>query len=148
MSIDLNSKCRTCLSESNTFYKIYDCVAESCKILDMLDCIVPQINIRLSSQFSPLICQMCVDQLLIGYKFQQLCLKSNERLRDLVGIGDVIGIRNEEIEEIVDLLNAETDCRVKIEIGDTTCVEDKLTEEKKPDDLRLEINSEIEARPR
>lgn len=46
----------------------------------------------------------------------------------------------------MDPLTAETDCQVKIEITASTCVEDIVDEEKKADDLLLEINSEIEPR--
>ncbi|KAM7349684.1 uncharacterized protein ACRADG_008529 [Cochliomyia hominivorax] len=113
-SNDLSSKCRTCLSASKVYHQLFDYVEENYKILEMLDGIVPQIDIKTSSQFSTLVCDSCVEKLLTGYKFQQLCIETNNRLHDLLGLA--VFETQPKLEKILDPLTGEASFKMKEEI--------------------------------
>lgn len=114
MASDLNSKCRTCLCESNSYHQLCGYVEEKYKILEMLNCVVPQIDVKTTSQFSTLVCNNCVEQLLIGYKFQQLCIETHNRLHDLLEIR--LFETRTQLEKMKDPLTAESNQTLKEEI--------------------------------
>ncbi|XP_073831435.1 uncharacterized protein [Musca autumnalis] len=84
MPAEHNNKCRTCLNENmqQKFFQLYDCIEEQEHkiILEMLDETIPQLKIREENRFSQLICQECLDKLLASYRFQQLCIATNNKL--------------------------------------------------------------------
>lgn len=82
----LTNKCRTCMNQPYNFYQLYDYIEDNLQIVEMLDVVVPQIHVKDESQFSHFICQMCVDKLLTGYKFQRLCIESDNHLRRQLGV--------------------------------------------------------------
>ncbi|XP_075155322.1 uncharacterized protein LOC142228711 [Haematobia irritans] len=84
------SKCRACMGPLFNFYQIYDYVDDSNRIVDMLDVVVPQIRIKESQPFSHLICQTCVEKLVIGYKFQRQCIESDNHLRCQLGVSPLV----------------------------------------------------------
>lgn len=135
MSNDLNSKCRTCLSESSSYHQLFDYVEENYKILEMLDCIVPQIDVRTTSKFPSRVCPICVEKLLIGYKFQQLCIETNNRLHDLLGIG--VFENPPKLEKTLDPLTAESNLKLKEEIEDA-CFESGMPIEDLDDGMKSE----------
>ncbi|XP_065365692.1 zinc finger protein 208-like [Calliphora vicina] len=139
MSSDLLSKCRTCLSAGhNNYHQLFDYVEENYKILEMLDGIVPQIDIKTTSQFSSLVCQPCVDKLLTGYKFQQLCIETNNRLHDLLGIA--VFETEPKLEKILDPLtgDGDTSFKMKQEIEEDACFECEI----QPDEMEGPIASD------
>lgn len=136
MSCDLLAKCRTCLCDSQTFHQLYDYVDENYKILEMLDGIVPQIDIKTSSKYSSLVCQSCVDKLVIGYKFQQLCIESNNHLQDLMGFA--VFENAPKLEKILDPLTGEASFKLKIEVEDDACFESEIN----PEELEGPIKSD------
>uniref|UniRef100_A0A1I8MAP5 Zinc finger protein Xfin n=1 Tax=Musca domestica TaxID=7370 RepID=A0A1I8MAP5_MUSDO len=124
-------KCRTCLSENenDTYLQLVDYIEEEeAKIIDMLDEIVPEIKVKEETQLSRYICQDCVDKLLTGHRFQQLCIESNKHLLACLNNLESKGandaeqkeeIANEELDP--DPLTAEVDLKLKqeLEISDT-----------------------------
>lgn len=83
MSPDLSiTKCRTCLSQ-DTKYQLTDRIEVEYIILEMLDALVPQIHIKDERSQLSQVCEICVDKLLIGYKFQQLCITTHSQLQGL-----------------------------------------------------------------
>lgn len=138
MSSDLSSKCRTCLSDSNFFHQLFDYVDENYKILEMLDGVVPQIDIKCNTQFSTVVCQSCVDKLLTGYKFQQLCIETNNRLHDLLGIA--VFDTEPKVEKTSDPLTGETNFKMKQEVDDEASYEREIN----ADELEVTIRSDHE----
>ncbi|XP_061398308.1 zinc finger protein 184-like [Musca vetustissima] len=71
--------CRTCLSE-DIKYDLKDYIEEY-NVMEMLNAIVPQINITINGgdKLSTAICQMCSDKLLTGYRFQLLCIETDQQ---------------------------------------------------------------------
>ncbi|XP_037816612.1 zinc finger protein 420-like [Lucilia sericata] len=136
MSSDLSAKCRTCLSSAHHYHQLFDYVEENYKILEMLDGIVPQIDIKTTSQFSTLVCQTCVDKLLTGYKFQQLCIETNNRLHDLLGIA--VFETQPKLEKILDPLTGESSFKMKQELEEDACFECEI----QPDELEGNIASD------
>lgn len=134
-SSDLSSKCRTCLSASNVYHQLFDYVEENYKILEMLDGIVPQIDIKTSSQFSTLVCESCVEKLLTGYKFQQLCIETNNRLHDLLGLS--VFDTEPKLEKILDPLTGEESFKMKQEIP-----EEEFESEINPGDVLQTVESD------
>ncbi|XP_073832617.1 uncharacterized protein [Musca autumnalis] len=79
---DILKSCRCCMIEDTRYYQIYDYVDENHMIMEMIDAVVPQINITTDDiDFSTLICETCVNNLLIGYQFQQLCIATDQEFR-------------------------------------------------------------------
>lgn len=85
MPPDNNSaKCRTCSNPTNNiiYHTIFDYV-ENYKVMEMLNAIVPQIDYNTTPMLlSSVICKYCVEKLLIGYKFQQLCIETDKKFQD------------------------------------------------------------------
>ncbi|XP_075155321.1 uncharacterized protein LOC142228710 [Haematobia irritans] len=86
MSLEFTSACRTCLDENSKYYQIYDYVDENHTIIEMLDVIVPQIKVKEEDdiEFSSLMCESCVEKLVISYNFQCMAMDSDTQLRQLI----------------------------------------------------------------
>uniref|UniRef100_A0A1I8PRH9 Uncharacterized protein n=1 Tax=Stomoxys calcitrans TaxID=35570 RepID=A0A1I8PRH9_STOCA len=84
--MELAASCRTCMEENRRYYEIHDSVDETHTIVEMLSELVPQINIREEDdiEFSSLICETCVDQLIASFAFHRLCIETDTRLRELI----------------------------------------------------------------
>ncbi|XP_073832635.1 uncharacterized protein [Musca autumnalis] len=91
MSSDIpqSLQCRCCMQQDYYFYKFSDYIEETHRISDMLTAIVPQLQIKKAPLFSSLICTACSDKLLTSYKFQQLCLETDNYLRQHFGMANV-----------------------------------------------------------
>lgn len=80
--------CRTCLDMDSKYFQISDYVDDSHSIIEMLDGIVPQINIieeeNIGGSLAPLICENCLETLITSYKFQQLCIEADGQIRHLI----------------------------------------------------------------
>uniref|UniRef100_W8BUD5 Zinc finger protein ZFP69 n=1 Tax=Ceratitis capitata TaxID=7213 RepID=W8BUD5_CERCA len=93
--------CRTCMHEvpeatiiaSNSnqpaqqqWQYIFNTVDEcdSMRITDLLVRIMPQLQLNFSKQLPQRICKLCLEYLLNAYRFQQMCLQSEQQLHDLV----------------------------------------------------------------
>ncbi|XP_067635469.1 zinc finger protein 91-like [Eurosta solidaginis] len=81
--------CRTCLTELGDaetkliFDEIEECGA--LRIAELLSSTVPQIvGVRLNDEFPKKICCNCLQQLVSGYRFQQMCVQSEKRMRELL----------------------------------------------------------------
>ncbi|TMW49047.1 hypothetical protein DOY81_005873 [Sarcophaga bullata] len=142
MSSDLLSKCRTCLSDSNFFHQLFDYVDENYKILEMLEGIVPQIDIKCNTQFSTVVCQPCVDKLLTSYKFQQLCIETNNRLHDLLGI--TVFEAEPKVEKTLDPLTGETNFKMKQEVDDDASYEREINADEFEAAIRSDHKNEWE----
>lgn len=117
MTSDLKNKCRTCLNDSSYYYRLSDNVGEQCKLVDMLDFLVPQIKIKEPSHFSTLLCDSCVGRLINGYQFRQLCIESNDRLNILHGI-EVLQMKR-KFEDMFDPLDTQKSV-IKAAVGEYT----------------------------
>lgn len=141
MSLDIDAICRTCMDECSTYHQLYDYVDDNYKILEMLDDIVPQIHIKeADSSFSHLVCQACVDKLLTGYKFQQLCLETNKRLHDMLkdkAEGKVAAVEA-ELEKAFDPLTGVESIKLKEEPDEGEKYECEIN----PDEINATLNSD------
>lgn len=146
-SNDVSNKCRTCLSATNIYHQLYDCVEENYKILEMLDAIVPQIDYKTSTiQFSTIVCDDCVEKLLIGYKFQLICVESNKKLQDLLGL-NVLEVTEPKLETIDDPLTEVDNFEMKKELNEEEFkseiqVEAVLQAEESKDELECETGDD------
>ncbi|XP_073832622.1 uncharacterized protein [Musca autumnalis] len=111
-----NINCRTCLS-ADTKYNLNDKIEEY-TILEMLQGIVPQINITENSVFSRLICENCVNNLLTGFKFQKLCIETEYQLRQIL---EDIKIANPPCDPLMEVENV-----MKLEQDNECVAEDNL----------------------
>ncbi|XP_067636561.1 zinc finger protein ZFP2-like isoform X2 [Eurosta solidaginis] len=83
--------CRTCMNELNANSKaqqwqfIFDKIEDysTLCIADMISYTVPQMQIQVRDELPTKICRKCLQQLLSLYRFQKMCIQSNERMRDL-----------------------------------------------------------------
>ncbi|XP_073832616.1 uncharacterized protein [Musca autumnalis] len=111
MSSPPQQKCRTCLCEQGNeklnqhYYNLDDYIeAEEARIMDMLDDMVPQIKIKEEINILPrLVCQNCVDKLLNGHRFQQLCIESNKYL--LACLNSSQAVQDNEAQDKQELMN-------------------------------------------
>ncbi|XP_073831434.1 uncharacterized protein [Musca autumnalis] len=101
MSDPATNKCRTCLSETENkaYFNLDDYVEEGMQILDMLDDMVPQLEIKKENKLPHHICQECVDKLLTGHRFQQQCIESNKRLLGWLGLTTITEENDEQSEK-------------------------------------------------
>ncbi|XP_075156129.1 uncharacterized protein LOC142229454 [Haematobia irritans] len=135
MYIDL-SKCRTCLGDGNgKKYQIYDFAENDSHLIisEMLDEIVPQIKVKVESRFSQMICQICVDKLLIGFKFQQLCIESNN-----TWLSDVICKEDGETIQMLDPLTGAESFKLKQETKDNENFECEIN----PEEIDVNLKSD------
>ncbi|XP_067635454.1 uncharacterized protein [Eurosta solidaginis] len=94
----LDCLCRTCMNEVDVFsyggsaksqqwQSVFDTI-EVCgalQIAELLSSTVPQIlEVQLSDELPKKICFKCLHQLIASYRFQQMCVHSDEQIRELV----------------------------------------------------------------
>ncbi|XP_073832618.1 uncharacterized protein [Musca autumnalis] len=85
MTLDMSTICRTCMNGNSKYYQLLDYVDERYTIMEMLNEIVPQIHIAEENlELSTIICETCVDKLLTSYKFQQMCVHTDNQLKQLM----------------------------------------------------------------
>ncbi|XP_013105112.2 uncharacterized protein LOC106085419 [Stomoxys calcitrans] len=126
MAEEITSKCRTCMNQLFNFYQIYDYVDESNRIVDMLDVVVPQIRIKeAGNSFSHLMCQMCVDKLITGYKFQRLCIETDNHLRCQLGVAPLAAYMKSDA--LIDTINT-CELRPATDSGNNVKKAERVTE--------------------
>ncbi|XP_067636568.1 zinc finger protein 70-like [Eurosta solidaginis] len=90
--------CRTCMNEvqpplycdtrkpEQQWVSIFDIIEEcgSLRIAELISNAVPQIKMQLSDDLPTKICCQCLQQLLSAYRFQEICIQSEEKMLELV----------------------------------------------------------------
>ncbi|XP_005180022.2 zinc finger protein 345 [Musca domestica] len=136
--------CRTCMTEDSRYYQIYDYVDENHSIMEMIDAIVPQINITTDDiEFSTLICETCVNNLLVGYQFQQQCIAIDQEFRQqiLAPPEEVLVVNAKEDLTMEDESMEET----KIEVYNLNCTdEDVEAKEEEREEVEVHVEEETE----
>uniref|UniRef100_A0A1I8PSQ1 Protein krueppel n=1 Tax=Stomoxys calcitrans TaxID=35570 RepID=A0A1I8PSQ1_STOCA len=143
---NITTNCRTCLRRDGEMLQLSDYAEgdEDHTISEMLDGIVPQIQIKVESQFSQLICQACLAKLLTGYKFQQLCIDSNQKLH--AWLPEVVTSKEEQqdgdlhLENILDPLTGGDCFKMKEESEEHENFECEIN----PEEVELNIKSDGE----
>ncbi|XP_067636786.1 zinc finger protein ZFP2-like [Eurosta solidaginis] len=64
------------------FETVADC--DPLPINEMLNSTLQQINVQLSDELPKNICCKCVEHLLSAYRFQQMCIQSDQKMRELI----------------------------------------------------------------
>ncbi|XP_017485055.1 PREDICTED: zinc finger protein 708-like isoform X1 [Rhagoletis zephyria] len=96
--LNFDSICRTCMhvvAEEETFaatttdiqcHSIYDTVTEYCtmRIVDLLSTTAPQLQFIFSDELPQKICRECLQLLLRVYRFQQMCIQSEQQMREIL----------------------------------------------------------------
>uniref|UniRef100_A0A1I8PF46 Uncharacterized protein n=2 Tax=Stomoxys calcitrans TaxID=35570 RepID=A0A1I8PF46_STOCA len=128
MSEELMTSCRTCMDEQSRYYQIYDYVDENYTIVEMLDAIVPQINVKEEDgvEFSSLICESCVDKLVTSFTFQLLAIDSDKRLRQIIEspVEPVEEFVVQQVDDLKDGIEDEAN-ELKIELEESQIKEDE-----------------------
>lgn len=79
-SIDVGSSCRTCLLTSQSLEPLFETLFENTPLSQIVTQL-SQIEIDFNDKLSHRICELCVANAINAYKFQQMCISNDLRVR-------------------------------------------------------------------
>lgn len=82
---DIESSCRTCLQQSTNLKPLFETFYKEAPLAKILILITPELTIDKSdTRLSHLICECCRLSAINAYKFQQMCVDNDKRIRLLI----------------------------------------------------------------
>lgn len=75
--------CRVCMCKSNNLHDLNDTTEECLTMNEMLMKTVSGIHANIEFPVPQEICDLCMEHLQIAYRFQQLCMNTNEQMQKI-----------------------------------------------------------------
>lgn len=142
-TVDLKNLCRTCLQPSDSLVSLFDTSFDgSClnDVLKSLSVVIESSADNLSSQ----LCEGCQTCAINAYRFQQMCLDNEKRIREIIDSQSVSAIKTEAAEISQDALSLMEKIEASLDISQSDS-NDVMISELKPleEDFESETDDEI-----